>query len=100
MDDEKCAAAATAAATFVDAVDGGWVGPVVDVPRNVGKLTYGATRHGSSGVDTGGLWLFNRIPVLIFKMNYRKSHRDILINLKCKHVLFPQDQDVSIATLD
>lgn len=58
---ENAAAAAAAAALDeywwdVDEAD------EMFVARIAGRLTYGATRHGSNGVDTGGLWLDSRIP--------------------------------------
>lgn len=55
--------AENAAATALDEY---WccVGVVVVIfaARIAGRFTYGATRHGSSGVDTGGLWLDIKIP--------------------------------------
>lgn len=57
--------AENAAATA--AFDEYWCGVVVaDVmleARIDGKFTYGATRHGSNGVDTGGLLLDSKMPV-------------------------------------
>lgn len=55
---------------------------VVDTfdPRiDEGILTYGATRHGSKGVDTGGLWLDIIIPGNIKKRSLTPNEIDLSI---------------------
>lgn len=61
---ENAAAAAAAAAAAL--VEYWWDADDTDdifEALIAGRLTYGATRQGSNGVDTGGLWLDNRIPM-------------------------------------
>lgn len=62
---ENAAAAAAAAAALDEKCECDIVDCVTLPLRNDGKLTYGATRHGSNGVDIGGLWLDNSIPGVI-----------------------------------
>lgn len=75
---ENAAAAATAAALLLN---WRWVFDDVELDaRSDGKLTYGATLHGSNGVDTGGLCLDMRIPAkdkICSKSHFRKIRKTL-----------------------